>query len=32
MIVYVDGPARFESDSGWVIWLTGQEQTCGWVC
>ena len=32
MIVYVDGIARFESDSGWVIWLTDQEQTYGWVC
>jgi len=31
MIVYVDGTARFESDSGWVIWLTDQEQTYGWV-
>ncbi len=27
MIVYTDGIARFESDSGWVIWLTDQEQT-----
>jgi hypothetical protein len=32
MIVYVDGTARFESDSGWVIWSTDREQTCGWVC
>ena len=32
MIVYVDGTARFESDSGWVIWLTDREQTYGWDC
>ncbi len=32
MIVYSDGFARFESDSGWIIWLTDQEQTYGWVC
>lgn len=32
MIVYVDGTARFESDSGRVIWLTDREQTSGWEC
>ena len=32
LIIYVDGIARFESDSGWVIWLTSEEQTYGWVC
>ncbi len=32
MVVYADGMARFESDSGWVIWLTNQEQTYGWEC
>lgn len=32
LIVYVDGIARFESDSGWVIWLTQEEQTYGWEC
>lgn len=32
MIVYVNGIARFESDSGWVIWLTDQEQVYGWEC
>jgi len=32
MIVYVDGTARFESDSGWVIWLTTDEQTYNWEC
>jgi hypothetical protein len=30
--VYSDGFARFESDSGWIIWLTDQEQTYGWEC
>ena len=32
LIVYVDGTARFESDSGWVIWLTDQQQTYDWEC
>jgi hypothetical protein len=32
LIVYVDGTARFESDSGWVIWLTDEEQTYFWEC
>jgi hypothetical protein len=32
MIVYTDGMARFESDSGNVIWLTDEEQTYNWVC
>jgi hypothetical protein len=32
LIVYADGIARFESESGWVIWLTDEEQTYGWVC
>ena len=32
LIVYADGIARFESDSGWVIWLTEEEQTYGWEC
>ena len=32
LIVYVDGTARFESDSGWVIWLTDREQTYNWEC
>jgi hypothetical protein len=32
MIVYTDGMARFESDSGRVIWLTDHEQTYTWVC
>lgn len=32
MIVYSDGFVRFESVSGWTIWLTDQEQTYGWEC
>ena len=32
MVVYSDGIARFESESGRIIWLTDQEQTYGWVC
>ncbi len=32
MLVYVDGLARFESDSGRVIWLTDEEQTYNWEC
>jgi hypothetical protein len=32
MIVYADGIARFESDSGWIIWLTDVEQSYGWEC
>jgi hypothetical protein len=32
MIVYSDGMARFESDSGRVIWLTDEKQTYNWVC
>jgi hypothetical protein len=32
MILYTDGMARFESDSGRIIWLTNEEQTYNWVC
>jgi hypothetical protein len=32
MIVYADGTARFQSDSGRVVWLTDQEQQYDWVC
>ena len=32
LVVYVDGIARYETDSGFVIWLTLEEQTYGWVC
>ena len=32
MIVYSDGMARFESDSGRVIWLTDREHRYNWVC
>jgi hypothetical protein len=32
MIVYIDGNARFQSDSGRVVWLTDEEQTYNWVC
>ena len=32
MILYTDGMARFESDSGRVIWLTDEEQSYNWVC
>jgi hypothetical protein len=32
MIVYRDGIARFESQSGRVLWLTDQERTYNWVC
>lgn len=32
MIVYSDGFARFESDSGLVSWFTDQELTYNWVC
>jgi hypothetical protein len=32
MIVYRDGIARFESQSGRVLWLTDQERTYDWVC
>jgi hypothetical protein len=32
MVVYSDGIARFESDSGLVSWFTDQEQTYNWVC
>lgn len=32
LIVYGDGIARFESESGWIIWLTDVEQTYGWEC
>ncbi|MGH1488573.1 MAG: hypothetical protein ACRBK7_04135 [Acidimicrobiales bacterium] len=31
-LVYSDGLARFESDSGRVIWLTDQEQVYEWDC
>jgi hypothetical protein len=32
MIVYSDGMARFESDSGRIIWLTDVEQSYRWIC
>ena len=32
LVVYFDGIARFESDSGTVVWLTLDEQTYNWVC
>jgi hypothetical protein len=32
MILYSDGMARFESESGRIIWLTNEEQTYNWVC
>jgi len=32
MIVYRDGMARFESQSGRVLWLTDQERTYNWEC
>jgi hypothetical protein len=32
MILYTDGMARFESDSGRIIWLTDEEQSYRWVC
>jgi hypothetical protein len=32
MTVHTDGFARFESESGWIIWLTDEEQTYNWVC
>jgi hypothetical protein len=32
MVVYADGTARFESDSGMVSWFTDQELTYNWVC
>ena len=32
LVVYADGIARFESDSGDVVWLTLDEQTYSWVC
>ena len=32
LTVYTDGIARFDSDSGWVIWLTTQVVTYDWEC
>jgi hypothetical protein len=32
MVVYDDGMARFESDSGRIIWLTEEPHTYNWVC
>lgn len=32
MVLYADGMARFESDSGMVTWFTDQELTYDWVC
>ena len=32
VIVYSDGMARFESESGDVAWLTREMQTYGYVC
>lgn len=32
MIVYADGMARYESDSGNVMWLTDEEPAYTWVC
>jgi hypothetical protein len=32
LIVYSDGMARYESDSGIVEWLTTEEHTYNWVC
>ena len=32
LVVYDDGMARFESDSGRVIWLTIETRTYNWVC
>lgn len=32
LVVFADGMARFESDSGRVIWLTVEEHTYDFVC
>jgi hypothetical protein len=32
MVVYADGTARFESDSGIVSWFTTEELTYTWEC
>jgi hypothetical protein len=32
LVVFADGVARYESDSGQAIWLTREEQTYNWVC
>jgi hypothetical protein len=32
LIVYSDGMARYESDSGTVEWLTTEVHTYNWVC
>jgi hypothetical protein len=32
LVVYADGVARYESDSGQAIWLTSEQQTYRWVC
>jgi hypothetical protein len=32
LIVYADGMARYESDSGNVMWLTNVEPEYTWVC
>lgn len=32
MILYADGMARYESDSGNVMWLTDEEPEYTWVC
>jgi hypothetical protein len=32
LIVYTDGIARFQSESGRIVWLTNEERTYNWVC
>jgi hypothetical protein len=32
MVLYSDGVARFQSDSGRVIWLTQESRVYNWVC
>ena len=32
LVIYSDGIARFESDSGNITWLTDEERTYDWVC
>jgi hypothetical protein len=32
LVVYADGVAHYESDSGQTIWLTRDEQSYNWVC
>lgn len=32
MLIYIDGTARFESDSGRVLWLSAEPKTYEWDC